>query len=56
MDITTTTIIIVIHHHHHEEETDRGDIYEVELAELSCQFNIESEEKERTEGNFGFLA
>lgn len=35
---------------------DRGDIYEVELAELSDQLNIESEEKERAGGILGFLA
>lgn len=29
---------------------DREDIYEVKLAELSDQYNRESEEKERAEG------
>lgn len=35
---------------------DRGDIYEVELVELSDQLNTESEEKERAKGILGFLA
>lgn len=42
-------------YHHHQEGMDRGDIYEVELAELSDQLNIESEEKERAGGILGFL-
>ena len=33
---------------------DRGDLYEVQLAEFSDQLNIESEEKGRLRASWGF--